>query len=604
MSYVGEGGNGTLLSVDYNIIGTMDRSSADDGVYDDDDIQDDDEEDEYDEEEEEYEDEEEEDDSDDGPTQAFVAWLKPPTNSTTSACTMNDICVGEVHCVVSSSQHENEDNEDESLSALSSYCVVYELARLAYSPHSKFKDTVVAAVGRETDTKKDDAVDDVEDGMTISSGTQSERPSKKQKSEKKEDAAATATIVGNAAEYDDSSSTPAMLYYTFTNGFPFRVLPISICTAVQLQSIDAVSTSTTAALFANDDDDDDDEDGIQQQQQKEQLQHVFALDYNCAIELLNDDANNKVVEDVTTAIAAPSVDKVIQGVKAWWKAGEANSGWDISNIPNLDYTHNDASMLLGYHGLSSSLLSSSSSSATTTVKNNVNNDDNDDDNVLLQLYGITCANQLSLKTTKAAQASSIVVTSLEQSYNHRTELCSYIAWAIPNTSAIQTLLSLGPIIEIGAGTGYWAYILTKHGGDVIAYDMQDSHEGQSYRFRHSLVQNGGVEQIHQKCHSHRTLLLCWPDIVEESVADDSDRGCFSLDCLSHYNGTMLAYIGELGPHVVRTKKGWGDVFPPCGSSSSSAFQVKLNDSFDLVTRVCLPNWPPYNSHLTIWRRKK
>jgi hypothetical protein len=481
------------------------------------------------------------------------------------------------------------------------------------------KDTVAAAAAeRETDTKKDD-VDG--GGMTISSGTQSERPSKKQKAEKKEDAAAaaatTTTIVGNVAEDDDSSTTPAMLYYTFTNGFPFRVLPISICTAIQLQSIDAVSTSTTAALFANDAEDDD-EDG--QEQQKEQLQHVFALDYNCAIELLYDAASNRgLVEDgsgitrattITTTIATPSIDKVIQGVKAWWKAGEANSGWDISNIPNLDYTHNDASMLLGYHGLSSSSLLSATSSATTTVKNNVNNDD-DDDNILLQLYGITCANQLSLKTTtttttttNAAQASSIVVSNLEQSYNHRTELCSYIAWAIPNTSAIQTLLSLGPIIEIGAGTGYWAYILTKHGGDVIAYDMQDSHEGQCYRFRHSLVQNGGVEQIQQKCHSHRTLLLSWPDIVEESVADDGDRGSFGLDCLSHYTGDMLAYIGELGPHVVRTKKGWGDVFPPCGSSSSSAFQVKLNDSFDLVTRVCLPNWPPYNSHLTIWRRKR
>jgi hypothetical protein len=59
----------------------------------------------------------------------------------------------------------------------------------------------------------------------------------------------------------------------------------------------------------------------------------------------------------------------------------------------------------------------------------------------------------------------------------------------------------------------------------------------------------------------------------------------------------------LGPHVVRTKKGWGDVFPPGGSSSSAAFQVELKESFDLVTRVCLPNWPPYNSHLTIWHRK-
>ena len=249
----------------------------------------------------------------------------------------------------------------------------------------------------------------------------------------------------------------------------------------------------------------------------------------------------------------------------------------------------------------SSSLSAAAAAASTTTEINVNDDD--DGNVLLQLYGVTCANQLSLKTTTATSTAR-VVSSLEHSYNYRTELCSYFAWAIPNTTALQTLLDLGPILEIGAGTGYWAYLLSKHGGDVVAYDMKDSHEGQSYRFRHSLVQDGGIEQIQAKCHSHRTLLICWPDIVEESVEDDADRGSFSLDCLTHYShGEMLAYIGELGPHVVRTKEGWGDVFPPCGSSSSAVFQVELKESFDLVTRVCLPNWPPYNSHLTIWRRK-
>lgn len=533
---------------------------------------------------EENEEEDEEDEYDDeGPSQAFVAWLKPPqTNSTNSARTINDICLREVHCV-SSQQDEYEST---------SYCVVYELARLA-SPHYKFIDTVVAA-DKETDTKKDD---DNDDEMTIISGEQQERPSKKQRTGEEEDAAATAAIVTNAAE--DYSTT--MLYYTFTNGFPFRVLPISDCTAIQLQSID----DTTATSFANDAEDDDvDDDRIQQQQQL--LQHVFALDYNSAIELLNAANNSRDHGSGTTSTiyVAPSIDKVIQGVTSWWKAGEANSGWDKSNIPNKDFTQNDASMLLGYHGLSlSSSPSLLSASSATTTENNVNNDD--DDNILLQLYGVTSANQLSLKTTTTTTTTANVVSSLEHSYNHRTELCSYFAWAIPNTTALQTLLDLGPILEIGAGTGYWAYLLSKQGGDVVAYDMKDSHEGQSYRFRHSIVQDGGVEQIQQKCHSHRTMLLCWPDIVEESVEDDADRGSFSLECLTHYShGEMLAYIGELGPHVVRTKVGWGDVFPPCGSSSSSAFQEELNDSFDLVKCVCLPNWPPYNSHLTIWCRKK
>ena len=542
----------------------MDQSSADDVVFDDDDDDDDDVNDEDDDDDDD-DDEDEEDEYDDGPA-AFVAWLKPPRQTNTTTCsvirTINDICVGEVHCV---SSRPNDLNDE----LTASYCVVYELARL-YDTH-RCKDTAVVVI----EEGKDD-------------GKPSERPSKKQRTE----------------EEEDNTSPTTMLYYTFTNGFPFRVLPISACTAVQLQSIDVATavttTATTTTTFANDADDACD--GMHQQQQQ---QHVFALDYNSAIEILNGGAAAAAAALSTTI--APSADKVMKGVMTWWKSGEANSGWDISNIPNMDFTQNDASMLLGYHGLSfSSSLSAAAAAAaaSTTTEINVNDDDDDDDgNILLQLYGVTCANQLSLKTTTATSAAR-VVSSLEHSYNYRTELCSYFAWAIPNTTALQTLLNLGPILEIGAGTGYWAYLLSKQGGDVVAYDMKDSHEGQSYRFRHSLVQDGGIEQIQAKCHSHRTLLLCWPDIVEESVEDDADRGSFSLDCLTHYShGDVLAYIGELGPHVVRTKKGWGDVFPPGGSSSSAAFQVELKESFDLVTRVCLPNWPPYNSHLTIWRRK-
>ena len=33
------------------------------------------------------------------------------------------------------------------------------------------------------------------------------------------------------------------------------------------------------------------------------------------------------------------------------------------------------------------------------------------------------------------------------------------AWAIPSDEAIHAIAELGPLLELGAGTGYWAWLL-------------------------------------------------------------------------------------------------------------------------------------------------
>lgn len=44
------------------------------------------------------------------------------------------------------------------------------------------------------------------------------------------------------------------------------------------------------------------------------------------------------------------------------------------------------------------------------------------------------------------------------------------AEAIPTTAVIRRLAALGPIIEVGAGGGYWARLIQDVGGDMIATD--------------------------------------------------------------------------------------------------------------------------------------
>ena len=77
------------------------------------------------------------------------------------------------------------------------------------------------------------------------------------------------------------------------------------------------------------------------------------------------------------------------------------------------------------------------------------------------------------------------VPAIEQRFDWRTCICSYFAWAVPNDAALQALLALGPLVEHGAGTCYRAWLLSRMGSDIVAYDVANSHEGQGYRFRHT-----------------------------------------------------------------------------------------------------------------------
>jgi hypothetical protein len=46
------------------------------------------------------------------------------------------------------------------------------------------------------------------------------------------------------------------------------------------------------------------------------------------------------------------------------------------------------------------------------------------------------------------------------------------AWAIPNERALHILTSFSPLIEIGAGKGYWAALLRLVEVDILAYDKK------------------------------------------------------------------------------------------------------------------------------------
>jgi hypothetical protein len=161
----------------------------------------------------------------------------------------------------------------------------------------------------------------------------------------------------------------------------------------------------------------------------------------------------------------------------------------------------------------------------------------------------------------------------------RTRCCSTYSWAIPNEAALRTIAEYSPIVEIGAGTGYWASLLRTLRADVIAYDIAPPDLGgnpfHKLNVTHTYVKFGDVSAV--CAHHNRTLLLCWPPFDSPMAAD----------CLRLYRGNRVIYIGE--GHE--------------GCTGDLAFHLALDADWNEVKSVTIPQWYGLHDVLTVYERK-
>jgi hypothetical protein len=183
-----------------------------------------------------------------------------------------------------------------------------------------------------------------------------------------------------------------------------------------------------------------------------------------------------------------------------------------------------------------------------------------------------------------------------QSYLVRQELVNKYSWAIPNEEAIQTLVDYSPIIEVGAGTGYWASLISQERGDILAFDNSISsfnsispslsnsifispsfspYENCQAGNKYYLVEKGNENIVRD--YSNRTLFLCWPPYKEK----------MAFNCLNNYKGNTLIYIGE--------ERG--------GCTADEAFFNLLDKDWKLIKEISIPQWPYIHDYLFIYKRK-
>jgi hypothetical protein len=172
----------------------------------------------------------------------------------------------------------------------------------------------------------------------------------------------------------------------------------------------------------------------------------------------------------------------------------------------------------------------------------------------------------------------------------RRELAALFAWAIPEAGALAVLAGHAPVIECGAGTGYWAALLRALGADVVACDLGapgsaaaragagaagNGYHDTGHRPWTGVRAAGAVAAV--RANPGRTLFLCWPPYDEDGA---------SYAALRAYDGDVFAYAG-----------GGSD-----GSTGTVRFHRELALNWHPVEQVLLPNWPGLRDRLVVYRR--
>lgn len=178
-------------------------------------------------------------------------------------------------------------------------------------------------------------------------------------------------------------------------------------------------------------------------------------------------------------------------------------------------------------------------------------------------------------------------------------------FAVPSTEATDAVRDASPdgVVEIGAGTGYWAARLNDNGVDVVAFDPHPAPSATSDWFSGSEPCFDVTEADHSVVarHARRSLLLVWPTKDE----------LWPLECVDIYaaaGGTTVLYVGEgpggrTGGDVFHARLGDMTTCQQCAYGVADAPCIcGVTAQWSRVRTVELPHWSGFIDDLHVYRR--
>jgi hypothetical protein len=185
--------------------------------------------------------------------------------------------------------------------------------------------------------------------------------------------------------------------------------------------------------------------------------------------------------------------------------------------------------------------------------------------------------------------------SYDATLQQRWPFCQRYCWAVPDPETLQFVSSwlMPRAIEIGAGTGYWAWLLTQLGVDMAAYDIDPPHlsptnayhsprDTRTGMFLHQVieayfpVEPGGSEVLVLPRYQEHNLFLCWPPNCDD----------MAIECLDMYAGNRLVYIGS----------------PRGGYCATHSFFDVLSQGWREVARHTPARWQDIYDEVVVYER--
>lgn len=161
----------------------------------------------------------------------------------------------------------------------------------------------------------------------------------------------------------------------------------------------------------------------------------------------------------------------------------------------------------------------------------------------------------------------------------RHEAVARWGFAIPTAEIIEPIVRLGSVVELGAGTGYWASLIKKAGGKIQAFDRYPTGEKSvnHYTFKRCSwfpVQRG-TEHVLDKVQAN-VLLLVWPCY----------NSSFAYRALKRFRGQYVVYVGE----------------GPGGCTANDIFHAELG-KWTEVNALSIPQWAGIHDYMYIYKRQ-
>ena len=159
----------------------------------------------------------------------------------------------------------------------------------------------------------------------------------------------------------------------------------------------------------------------------------------------------------------------------------------------------------------------------------------------------------------------------------RWEFIEHFSFAIPSEEALAAIAKLSPLVEIGAGTGFWAALLARRGVDIVCTGERDADEPytQTVGRYHPVKAVGDVGLAYLR---DRNAFTCWPPYDD----DLAYRVALRLR-----PGRYLAYIGE----------SYG------GCTGDDQFHEYVKDAFEMVEEIEIPQWGGLHDYLWIYKKR-